>query len=129
MGRPSSYNDDIAATICSELAEGKSLRTICKQDGMPDLKTIFNWLGHPDESFNKFRDLYAKAKQESADALTDEMLDIADDSTLDHNDRRIRVDTRKWLASKLKPKKYGDKIAVGGDENAGPIQVSWANGQ
>jgi hypothetical protein len=56
--------------------------------------------------------------------MVEDMHAIADDETLDPNSRRIRVDTRKWIASKLKPKKYGDKIELGGDTNA-PLIISW----
>lgn len=122
-GRPTDYTEELADKICAELADGKSMRMVCKADGMPDKSTVFRWLRTKDG----FRDQYARAKEESADALTDEMLDIADDSHLDYIDSddgsvrvnaeniqrsRLRIDTRKWLASKLKPKKYGDKQAV-----------------
>jgi hypothetical protein len=58
----------------------------------------------------KIRKMYAHAREDQADALADEMLDIADDSSLDPNDRRVRIDTRKWVASKMKPRVYGDKV-------------------
>jgi hypothetical protein len=125
VGRPTKYAAKLSDVICAKLSEGQSLRTVCKSDDMPCKATIFNWLRTSEE----FLDQYTRAKQESADALTDEMLDIADDSTNDymtkHNDdgseyealnaehiqrSRLRIETRKWLSSKLKPKKYGDKI-------------------
>jgi hypothetical protein len=106
---------------------------------MPDKATVFRWL----RTFPEFRDQYARAKEESADALAEDMLEIADDGQNDWMERlgsegqpvgwqvngehiqrsRVRIDTRKWLASKLKPKKYGDKLAVGGDEDAAPLKV------
>ena len=122
-GRPSIYTKKLADKICAQLAEGDSMRTVCKPDNMPDKATLFRWIRTRED----FRDQYARAKQESADALTDEMLDIADDGTNDwttkanddgsecdvinseHIQRsRLRIETRKWLSSKLKPKKYGD---------------------
>lgn len=139
MGRPTIYSQDLADIICAALAEGRSLRSICEHEEMPCLTTIFNWLRtKPD-----FLAQYARAKEESADALADEMLDIADDARNDWMERsekegktgwelngehiqrsRVRIDTRKWLASKLKPKKYGDKIdATLSGPNGGPIQV------
>jgi hypothetical protein len=105
-GRPSLYTPELAAELCKRLALGKSLRTVCKDDDMPGITTVFNWL-HTHEDFVK---QYARAKEEAADALVDEMLDIADDSSDEPQSRRVRVDTRKWIASKLKPKRYGDKI-------------------
>ena len=126
-GRPTIYNQEMADKICSGIIEGFSLRTVCKQDGMPCVATILNWL----RTNKNFLAQYEKAKEEQADALAEEMLDIADDATNDwmakygkdgentgwqvnaeHVQRsRLRLDTRKWIASKLKPKKYGDKIA------------------
>ena len=120
MARPSDYTPELGDIICSELADGKSMRAVCLPDEMPDKATVFRWI----RTKEGFRDQYARAKEESADALTDEMLDIADDSELDYTKTdddgvklnseniqrsRLRIDTRKWLASKLKPKKFGDK--------------------
>ena len=136
-GRPSKYSKKLSDEICAQLADGKSLRTVCLPDDMPDKATVFRWLRTNEE----FRDQYARAKEESADALTDEMLDIADDGSNDWMKRhgkdeedywvvngehvqrsRIRIDTRKWIASKLKPKKYGDKTVIAGDPD-NPIKT------
>jgi len=132
MARPTKYTEKLADSICSQLAEGDSMRTVCKPVDMPNKSTLFRWIRTNEEFCNQ----YTRAKQESADALTDEMLDIADDSTNDymmkqnengteyevlnseHIQRsRLRIETRKWLSSKLKPKKYGDKIQ---QEHSGP---------
>ena len=119
-GRPSDYTPEMGDHICSELADGKSMRLVCASDDMPNKSTVFRWI----RTIETFRNQYARAKEESADALTDEMLDIADDTANDYTKTdedgvklnpeniqrsRVRIDTRKWLASKLKPKKYGDK--------------------
>lgn len=138
-GRPSEYTQDMADIICAQLADGESLRTVCLAEDMPSKTSVFRWLRTHDE----FRDQYARAKEESADALTDEMLDIADDGSNDWMKRhgkddedywvtngeciqrsRVRIDTRKWIASKLKPKKYGDKLTHGGDPD-NPIEMNW----
>ncbi len=138
-GQPSKYNEKIAAKLCSKLATGQSLRTACKGKDMPCVKTVFNWFNqHPE-----FLQQYARAKEESADALIEEMIDIADEGTNDYMERkdengegtgsyylngehvqrsRLRVDTRKWIASKLKPKKYGDKILHGSDPDQ-PLEI------
>ena len=136
-GRPSTYTQEIADEICAGLAEGKSLRTVCSADHLPALRTIFNWLSTKEDFLHQ----YTRAKEESADALTDEMLDIADDGSNDwmannsdeegklnyqingeHIQRsRLRIETRKWLSSKLKPKKYGDKITT---EHAGSLGLT-----
>lgn len=123
VGRPSDYTVEMADRICSELSDGKSMRAVCSPGDMPDKATVFRWIRTNEE----FRNQYARAKEESADALTDEMLDIADDTANDYTKTdeegvklnpeniqrsRVRIDTRKWLASKLKPKKYGDRQFV-----------------
>lgn len=132
VGRPSDYTPEIADAICAEIALGYSLRTICKEETMPCVATVFNWIRTKPE----FLEQYEKAKVEQADSLAEEMLDIADDGTNDWMEKqnkdgssyvalnpehvqrsRLRVDTRKWIASKLKPKKYGDKVELSGNQS------------
>lgn len=120
MSRPSDYTQELADEICSQLSDGKSLRAVCRQDLMPSATTIFSWMRlHP-----TFLEQYARAKESSADAMADDILDIADDKDEDAQSRRVRIDARKWIASKLKPKKYGDKIdtTISGPDG-GPVQV------
>lgn len=132
MGRPSDFTKELGDRICAQLAEGMSLRTVCNAEDMPSKTTVFNWL----RTNKDFLDQYTRAKEESSDALIEDMLDIADDSSNDYmaivkggevqmvenkevtNRSRLRVDTRKWIASKLKPKKYGDKMDVTSDGKA-----------
>jgi hypothetical protein len=126
-GRPSTYTDDIFYTIISQIAEGKSLRKICMDESMPDKATFYRWLGNDDAlpdtddngnvNKNKKRlcDKYARAKDDSADALAEEIQDIADDVLSKVHEpqvARVAIDAKKWAASKLKPKKYGDKVDV-----------------
>ncbi len=110
-GRPTDYSQELADSICAELAEGISLRTVCDPDSMPNKSTVFRWL----RTQEGFSDQYARAKTDSADALLEDMLHIADDDKEDVQRSRLRVDVRKWAASKLKPKKYGDKTIHSGD--------------
>lgn len=94
------------------------------------------WL---DGSRPEFSEQYARAREAQADKLAEEALQIADDGRSDTyvdaegNERtdteviqrsKLRVDTRKWLASKMAPKKYGDKVAIGGAEDLGPVQTA-----
>jgi len=87
---------------------------------MPAVGSVCRWLAENDG----FREQYARAREAQADTLADEILDIADDGTNDwmaredgsleyngdHIQRsRLRVDARKWIASKLKPKVYGER--------------------
>ncbi len=126
-GRPSLYTEALAAEICRRLAEGETLRSVCRDAVMPDKATVLRWLG--DKAKAGFRDQYAHARDMQADALFDEALEIADDvsgdwstdkdgkKVLDHENiqrSRLRVDTRKWAAGKMAPKRYGDKLDLGG---------------
>ena len=108
-GRPSKYNEEIADRICDRISEGEALYKVARDSGMPDQKTMFRWL----EQFPSFRHKYARAKEQMLEREADNILAIAD-SDDDPNSRRVRVDTRKWLLSKLIPKKYGDKIVIYG---------------
>jgi hypothetical protein len=121
MSRPSSYTQEVADTICEMMAEGKSLRAICRADDMPDRVTVLRWVRNNEE----FRNQYTRAREDLADYYNDDMLDIADTGNPDDVARaKLRVDTRKWAMSKMAPKKYGEKLAIGGDSDAPPIQVA-----
>lgn len=135
-GRPTLYSEALANRICSAIANStKGLSHICKQnDDFPCRDTIHEWV-----VTNKiFSDKYARAKELQAELLVDEMIDIADDGRndtyqddegfvkVDHDviqRSKLRVDTRKWIASKLLPKKYGEKItAEHTGEDGNPIE-------
>jgi hypothetical protein len=105
-GRPSIYTQELADRICERLASGESLRAICGDDGMPSWPTISKWLNEKPG----FVTQYARAREDQAEAHADRIIEIADDETIDANHKRIMVDARKWVASKLKPKRYGDKL-------------------
>lgn len=133
-GRPTIFNQELANKICCQLSEGMSLRKVCLAEGMPDKSTVFDWF----RVQPGFADQYARAKEESADALYEETQDIADESLEGAKDAdpkaagaivqayRLRVDTRKWMMSKQKPKKYGDKIdhTTNGKDIPAPIYGS-----
>lgn len=138
VGRPSDYSQEVAATICARIADGQSVREICRDDAMPHMATVFRWLAAREE----FREQYARAKESMAEHMAEDILDIADDGTNDWMERRgddgasagwvtngealqrsrLRVDARKWLLSKMLPKKYGDKITHSGDP-ANPLVI------
>ena len=126
IGRPTKYAPRVAVKICALLMEGYSLRKICESDDMPSKATVCTWLAQRQD----FLDQYTRAREVQAEIMADEMLDIADDSTNDYMEResakgvtilvdhdhinrsRLRVDTRKWIAEKLLPKKYGVRKAL-----------------
>jgi len=132
-GRPTRYTPKVAADICTRLAEGESLRAICRDGAMPGLRTVLGWLF--DGEHQEFSHQYASAREAQAEVWADEIVSIADeatgDSTTDKDGKeivnhehiqrsRLRVDARKWIASKLLPKRYGDKLQHTG-EGGGPI--------
>lgn len=140
MARPSDYSDDLADDICERLAEGESLRSICRDEDMPNKSTVFRWLADPQHV--DFATKYAHARDAQTDVLVDEMVDIADDGANDWIARRdaeegilgwqengealrrsaLRISTRQWIAEKLKPKKYGNKIGV--DHTGLPVFIA-----
>ena len=121
IGRPSIYTEELASEICARMSIGRSLRSVCLSDDMPDIRTVMRWLGDPEKQ--DFCQQYARARESLADALVEETLEIADEGSGDVNRDRLRVDTRKWFASKVGARKYGDKISVGGDPDAAPMKV------
>jgi len=104
-GRPSGYTKAIANQICNRLIDGESLRAICRSASMPDKATVFRWLD--DERHKEFRDQYAQARERQTESFIDELLDIADNLEEDVQRSKLRIDTRKWIASKIMPSKYG----------------------
>lgn len=115
------FDPDIAPTILARIAAGEGITRICKDPGFPPVVAVYEWM-RDNEDFAKS---YARARDEQADTLADEITAIADDETIPADSRRIRVDARKWVASKLKPKRYGDKLTqehTGAD--GGPMQFA-----
>lgn len=119
------------------MSGGESLRSICRDAHMPDESTVRGWVIDDREGFSP---RYARAREMQVEHWADEILEIADDGTgdawvgddgrpvvnHDHIKRSaLRVDARKWLMSKLVPKRYGDKVQteVSGPEG-GPVAVT-----
>lgn len=146
MPRQSEYTQEVADAICERLSDGESLRAICRDEDMPAQSTVFKWLSERPA----FSEQYARAREAQAVHMADEILSIADEECTmikrskhggsekeaDDEDmvevvfdptavarNRLRVDARKWLASKMAPKKYGDKLAIGGADDLPPIKT------
>ncbi len=94
--------------VCKRIAEGMSLMQVTKAGDVPSYTTIGRWL--LEDGGGGMRAKYALAREAQAEHHADEIVTIADDQNIDPNSRRIMVDARKWIASKLKPRVYGDKI-------------------
>ncbi len=134
------FSPEIFTEVCDRIANGESLRKVCKAPDMPNKSSFLRWVDDAElNAKHNLRDQYARAREALADVYAEETVDIADDSTNDtqkddegreivnhdHIARaRLRVDARKWAASKMAPKKYGDKLTnehTGPD--GGPVQV------
>lgn len=137
LGRPTLLNQQVIDAICEHIEQGKSLRSFCKQEDAPAMSTVTKWL----RENRAFSAQYADARARGMDAHAEEILAIADDNTQDEeevetengvivrvnhdviNRAKLRIDTRKWLMSKLAPKKYGDKLDVTSGGNPIPAPV------
>lgn len=135
MGRPSDYSPELDRKICDRIAAGESLSKICRDENMPHRDTVYSWKA----TNQAFSDRYARAVEDRAEVLAEEILEIADEKTGDYELKngvmsfnaenvqrsKLRVDARKWSASKLYPKKFGDKVQseVTGAEG-GPVQFA-----
>jgi len=128
-GRPSKYTPELGDLICEGIARGRSLVKICSDDGMPAPSSVYKWRREIDE----FSENYDRAREDQADLMVEEMLDIADNEVaqplivddvplcvdgslvmvkdaVSVSHAKLRVDTRKWAASKFKPNRYADKV-------------------
>lgn len=137
VGRPSKYSEEIVETLCIRLGLGESLAQICRDEDMPSQAVVYQWLNrHPE-----FLERYARAREEQAETHADEIVSIADetpqikevrdkdgnviDITLDSAYiawQKQRIEARKWNAAKQRPKKYGDRVTHGGDDES-PVVV------
>lgn len=127
------FNQQIADAVCTLLAEGKSLRAACREVEGAKIQTILDWT----VAEGAFAGQYAQARARAYAMLADEIVEISDETEVaaTYKDEavtlgldatavarnRLRVDTRKWMLSKMLPKVYGDKVALTGD-GGGPIQ-------
>jgi hypothetical protein len=109
--------------ILSGLMDGKGLGDICgpdRDDWLPSERTVYRRISEDPEFWHR----YARAREVQAHRETEEIRAIADAATSeDYNVARLKIDARKWRASKLAPKVYGDKVAIGGASDLPPIQT------
>ena len=139
-GRPSRYTQEFADEVCRRLADGEGLKEICRTPGMPSEAAVRSWALN---DYQGFAAPYEQARQIQFHRWADEILSIADDRRQDislrqlpdgttervvnheHINRsRLKIDSRKWLLSKLLPSKFGDRVAAeltGAD--GGPIRI------
>lgn len=138
---------EIMDRICEYISNGESLRQALEYHDMPTMSTFYTWIDPKESDSDVVKELkanrakqYARATKERADALVDQMLEIADDNKLDVSvdadgkwnvsgevvqRSKLRVDTRKWIAARMNPKKYGEasllKLA---DPSGDPLKIN-----
>jgi hypothetical protein len=132
IGRPSTHTAEIAQEICRRISTGEPLLQICKDDRMPERRTFYDWVARSDSLSAQF----ARAREEGCDAMAEQSLAIMDGEPLAVFDEagnkrydpgsiswnKNRAEHRLKLLACWNPKKYGTKVALGGDPG-NPIQV------
>ena len=129
VGRPPKWTDEqvaqIKEDICKDIRNGMPLTRICKKKSMPSYETVYKWF---DED-SAFLERYARARKEQGDTIYYEIQEIEGKlarKEIDPNSARVLIDSKKWRAGKMKPKKYGDKLHVQDDVqisfNAAPVK-------
>ena len=119
-GRPTIYSEELIERICEQISNGKSLRAVCRAKDMPSMSTVMVWLGENDE----FSEQYRKATEQREDFHFEEMMEIADKvlpESAEVAKAKLQIDTRKWVLSRMNPKKYGDKQQM---EHSGDVAVN-----
>lgn len=136
-GRPRIYTKQLGSYICKQLMLGKSLTSILRKDGMPSMPTVYAWLNKNSTTYQEeFLEAYLTAREVQAEVLADEIKDISDDglndtyevfnertncmeTRIDHDHikrSQLRVESRKWLAAHLLPRKFSDRMQITGAE-------------
>jgi len=121
LGRPTKYSNTLVDTICEQIAMGRSLVNICAELDL-SYSQVMVWL----QKYPDFTDKYARAKEAQADWYADEMLSVIDNAKSDRNEierAKVKIEALKWIASKLKPKKYGDKLDLTSDGERVPVPI------
>ena len=109
MGRKTKYTEVLVSEICDRIAGGESLVQICADPEMPSRITVMRWLSSGD--YDDFVTQYARAREMQGDYMDDMILQTANACTSDTAlADRIKIGAYQWRASKLSPKKYGDKL-------------------
>lgn len=132
MSRQSTYDPQKAKSIIEQLSDGVPLRVICRQEGMPAWRTVYDWIARDEELAAHI----ARARELGYDAIAEECLDIADEVSGDYTETdkgmvynaehvqrsKLKIETRLKLLAKWNPKKYGERLDLG---NAGgqPLKI------
>ena len=132
------FTPEIEAETLALIAQGEPVRQICMLENFPAQSSFYRHVIASDS----FRERYTRAKEDALHKMEEDILDIVDDNRNDWIERenqrtgatyvalndeaisrsKLRIETRKWLMGKLKPKKYGEKLALGGADDLPPIK-------
>lgn len=118
MGRPSKRTPEVVNRVIEGLNNGTPLAALCREDGMPAARTIYDWMDGDEE----LSAAIARARDVGYDVISTDILDIIDNTEEDPASRRVRADFRLKLLSKWDPKRYGDKLELGG-KDGGPMTL------
>lgn len=125
VGRPTLYNNELVDRICSLISQGKSMRSVCLLEEMPEMETVWRWL----RENPYFNEQYVRATQDRTETqleLLNELGDTAIELSQSTDPKqsnavvqavKLKADNLKWVMSKMKPKKYGDKLELAGDQD------------
>ena len=128
------FSKTLFKTICDRIAAGESLRSICREEGMPSHNAVVQWVMDDREGCSS---QYTRAREVQAQGMIEEIFTISDDSSNDvlfvkpdgtrvMNKEfvarsRLRFDARRWYVSKVLPKIYGDKLDL---NHAGKVEIN-----
>jgi hypothetical protein len=115
----SRYAPEIANAILERVSSGEPLRQVCRDEGMPPESTFRQWVRDDRDGLAA---RYEAARRSMIDCFADEIVLLANRDDLDANDKHVRIDTLKWLCSKVAPRRYGERLLVAGDSDS-PLQV------
>lgn len=121
-GRPSDYCEEIVEKIRDGLISGLSLVKICDPDDMPNRITVVRWM----DKYPEFATMCARARTEQADLMDDRIMEVVnkvENGDIDPHAAKVAISGLQWRASKLAPKKYGDRQIVQGDNDADPVNI------
>lgn len=111
-GRPSAFTEEIRDEICNRIAGGESLRSICREDHIPALSTVLLWVVH---NRNGFSEHYHAAREAAGYAHADEALELRHmlySGEIDHQSAKVILDSLKWGAEKMAPKKHSQRQEI-----------------
>ena len=129
--KPATPSQRPTESICARLAQGESLRSICRDEGMPHHSTVLMWARDDADFANQYaraRDIGVDVEFDGLEELSDAEPERDDKGKVDPGwvqYQKLRIDTRKWTLARKAPKKYGDKLetTLKGDPTA-PVALT-----